>query len=426
MNEICYERYNEIRSIIEEKLSIYSQFINPNISVSDIKDMTVDQAYSNLDKKVIPKSGRKKTSELQRIEGLSKMLTRSDFAYTKFKKYNNFEISSNFAFEFAKRRYPTYWQDEMNIHIDIVFMDILDKSLGNNMKIYKYNTNPSVYDIIIMNLDNDIYYNKLKKHIHSKNEILSNIDTKSYIKYNGNIMEQKIISPLYYSPFLIESMEHRYLVDLNLAQPEDELIEYIKYIRKQYLNIQTDRKSKLEYFNSTKKSYIDILADVLFIYDCKKLQLSDKLIQKSLLKFYGKKEISEEDKEILKNEGKESENGINKKSLAKYFDYGKLLIEEEYYKEFIFCKNIPLFVDDDKNNIYKLENDEDYNIEILNKDDTEVEFVFHKIENNDKNNKLQAMKNTYEAKKQSLLERKKEIDAKYQKISLTKNKHLLE
>jgi len=413
LSENSYTRYDEIKNIIEEKLSTYSQFINPNISVSDIKNMTMEKAQSIVDKKLIQKIGRKKASELQRIEEVSKKLARSNYAYIKFKKYKKFELSSNFAFEFAKRRYPTYWQDEINIHIDIVFMDILYNSLGSKAKVYKYNSkHTSVYDIIIMNLDNDIYYNELKEFLHYNNDILGDINIKSYMKYNNSI-DQKIITPLFFSPFLIESMEHRYLVDLNLALPERELLRYVSHRRNQYINIQSFKTSKINYFKSKKKSYIDILADVLFIFDCKKLKLSDKVIQKSLLDFYGKKDMSKEDKEISKNNDEESKNGINKKSLMKYYEYGKLLIEEEYYKEFISCKNIPLIIDNDKNDIEKLKDDEDYEIKITSENNNEAEFIFTKIENNKKNINLQVINNKYDAKRQSLLKRKKEIDAKY-------------
>lgn len=314
------DRYNKLQKLIKKKYPEINE-MHTNYNYSSEKYSSLQEIWKNPEKKTQitpgPKSDKKKERYLNK--------ERKNFSYSKFLFLKEFEVTSNFAFECCKRRYPGFWNDGNKHYVELVFMYVLfhDKDIQIN-KLTNHLNDP--LDIILLHLNSDSYYQHILDFLNSNSPettlgyILKNMHLKYIVAANYDFYKNyiKSITPLFSSPFLIEGLETTIDIRLNFSLPEHELLEYVKYLKQ---NLIKTSNFELKSLNSPKKKYQDILGDILFIYDCKKSNIDETTIIYSIYEYYNKRDGTDM--------------SISSTILSKYYKYAKLFIEENYLMELI-------------------------------------------------------------------------------------------
>jgi len=390
MNKLGYIRYHELEKNIIEKYNLFdiNSLRNINLDNDTYHKYQIyedGKIYNKLESKRGPKTSEK---NIKYSNSYKLIIQRSDYTYTKCKNFKPYEITTNFAYEFAKRRHYNYRFEEDKFHIYLIFLYILNQTYD-----YSYdNHKTDVYDLIASNLEKDLYYDAINNFIlHNSDSyiaVLEKINVKHIVTKN---LDFKFIQPMFNVPWLLESMDSTFDIRINLSLPEDEIIEYIKYLKKEHSN----NLDNLKLFHSTRKSYIDVLSDMLFIYDCRRFDIAYTHILPLIEEYYFDRD--------------KKKTSVNEDTANKYYDYAKLLIEEEYYKMLISNHTLSELNKFDIEELEKLENDQ--NTEVIY--DKEEKYFFFKKGINKNVSKINTLKNSISKKNMNLKERKLEIDAKY-------------
>jgi hypothetical protein len=125
------------------------------------------------------------------------------------------------------------------------------------------------------------------------------------------------------------------LVELDFTKPLKEIQEYIKHLHEEYqknniknifniMGIEKEKRKKEEeiFLTNSHKPFNGLLADKLFIYDGKKMELTNDEIKKEIIVYWTKT------KKISKDE-------ITEKIIKKYYESIKKFIENEDYEKFL-------------------------------------------------------------------------------------------
>ena len=280
------------------------------------------------------------------------IIQRSDFPYEKIYLFEKYEFSNNVAYKFAKRsRYPYAELEDIHIlksiilgileidgsltlHLDADRLEVIQKfiSIDQNFTTlcdYLQNDNLNIENIY------KVYFNLPSIHRHKN--YTEYIDYfKEHLQYYDFIAEDYFVKksenihstflPRYKSPLLNETIFFLNDYRINIALPENELVEYIRKLKEDFnKSINNDYINALELMFGHKEEYYDEIANMLFIYDSVRVGFKYEHIEHSLNDFNTKNIHAKIDKKVPKD----------KKTIRKYFFYAKLLIEENYYRALI-------------------------------------------------------------------------------------------
>jgi hypothetical protein len=280
------------------------------------------------------------------------IIQRSDFPYEKIYLFEKYEFSNNVAYEFAKRsRYPYAELEDIHIlkhiilgvlevhgslilHLNDDRLEVIQKFISidqNFCTLYDYlrNDNLKIEDIYKMCFHLPT--------IHRHKNYTEYIDYfKEHLQYYDFIIEDYFVNksknthsvflPRYKSPVLNETIFFSNDYRINIALPENELVEYIRKLKEDFnKSINNNHVNTLELMFGHKEQYYDEIANMLFIYDSIRVGFKYEHIEHSLNDFDTKNIYANIDKKIPKD----------RKTIRKYFFYAKLLIEENYYHALI-------------------------------------------------------------------------------------------
>ncbi len=237
------------------------------------------------------------------------VLSRESYDYTFFEELDEFEITSCFAFECAKRKNPflsindeAYKLDKINNLVESQNVTCIKNYINEKDTFQKIEILKANIDFLTNLFTDKKFLNQyiVKKFTVEKGLVRENSTGTGFI---ANKKEKKIeigeiynlndhhllIKPLYTRPTL--GYEKRWEVDvrLNLAQDENELLEYIKHLKKHLYTNAKEENGILKDFSLvsqnikvTKRELKLKLADSLFIYDALKMNMSQKSIIEEL------------------------------------------------------------------------------------------------------------------------------------------------
>lgn len=335
---------------------LFKNIANPNIyeGITGLSFSLTQfyELYLNKDPKLMPdeiyseiaRLTKEKETFLKDDKEIDKfIINRSDFCYVKINHFKEFEFSNNIAFEFAKRSiylYPeyeqlylfrrllaNYFQEKFKLTIksniyqthyykqyvqeNEIFLELFDFFCDKNLtmdKIYEnfkpiFNTVREFEDI------NDFY-----KHTYQYFDAYSidYLNLKRTDEYRSNFK----------SPSLPESEFLSIDCRINFSLPENELVDYIKQLRK--IMIKENDLIDIDIFKlmfGDKVNYHNQISDLLFTYDATRIGMKFSHIENSIKKYNDSinSDIYTKDTRTLK----------------KYLKYAKLFIEEGYYRAII-------------------------------------------------------------------------------------------
>ena len=254
-------------------------------------------------------------------------MKRNAFEYEKIHDYQEFELNNNIAYEFAKRKYPMLYLLEhahVNAILTHLFKYILPQRIDN---ILNTNKSPSIACICDYETEK---INELVKIFREGKSFFNILDSLYRVNFSelthdelvarehaiyfsnlNNKGEKSIhsITPLFRLPKLEDYLDWEVNVKLNLSLPEEQLIEYIKHLKKSVvkkwnvldniflsgMNLESYDITIITVFskNIRKKNRIQIIvADILFTYDCLKLNFTKQEIAEELNIYYFDKQYS--------------------------------------------------------------------------------------------------------------------------------------
>lgn len=313
----------------------FSKFFDRNYSFDDIEDI----AYDSSKIKIILKEILHEIYYLNEIEGNENWLEFYSFmpmynnknAFDKKTKNDDFHVVKKIENDFKSGKYDKkYKLDEENLEEqrNDYFIDFWYDYINFNKKIIWKIKNLKGFSI------KDTFKNK---------KINKTINLHSPICKSNHIIEQN-----FSRPFLSTSSTNKFvtLKNINLALPEEELFEYIKLLKRQF-NREKDKESDKAFisfhevyhneiystkdtiniknkprdkkltaknfrntFNTTKK-----IADMLFIYDCKKINMKQADIIHELSDYYN----VQKDGTLINT----------------YYEFAKKFIDECHYKKIL-------------------------------------------------------------------------------------------
>jgi len=166
----------------------------------------------------------------------------------------------------------------------------------------------------------DIEKDKLKKHIDNKPSIAETIIYRNYV------LDSK---------FSYKHLRHNsLLVELDLTKDLKEINKYIQHLHEEYqknkiknvfdtLDIKLSKRNKEKIFSTNShKPFNELLADKLFIYDAKKIGLTNKEIRKEIIRY----------STVIKNNSKDE---ITETIMSNYYKSIKRFIKDEEYLKFL-------------------------------------------------------------------------------------------
>ncbi len=234
-------------------------------------------------------------------------MKRDAFEYKKIMDYQEFELNHNFAFECAKRKFPVLYIVELNYCTKMA--NNIFQHIGSNFtKKYPNEKDgfdpglitPGVYRKVLDKMFSEIenghsFLNIFNRYYETEFNELNESELEDhledfvpYIMDSYEFYDNKIKRALYTfkTPRLINAKSWEVDVRLNLALPLDQLVEYVKHIKRTlpvrtYRNdtgiikdeIMPDNSAHILFGNfhkniRSKRDARKTFADMLFVYDC--------------------------------------------------------------------------------------------------------------------------------------------------------------
>jgi len=254
-------------------------------------------------------------------------ISRDYYEYNRLYDYKLFELNNNFAFEFAKRRYPAFYITEF-LHaqriIDNFFEYIikLDESgFINSSKKVVWQLHVNIYTNILNKLldsleNGESFFNIFDKFYKTDTYKLNSYEykqryedfpVKDSTSFPLEKTHMKRISPMYRLPKLTPSLKWEVDVRINLALPEEQILDFIKHVKNKSgakLNMVSENifnnkqlsDNDIELIKQRGKNYKkktdirEIVADILFVYDSLQLGIKNNIIALQLNNYYIQKE----------------------------------------------------------------------------------------------------------------------------------------
>ncbi len=307
----------------------------------------------------VGKLSKDKIKEIKKEDGY--IINRSDLCYTKILSYDKFELSNNIAYEFAKRSKYPFAEIELIYLYKKILLSFLDNEyqadLRDDIFQIEYFKNEILEDNNFLDLVHflkserttlETIYNDFSSYTKTIREFSTSEEyyLHSWQFYDAipegylKIMQEDIIRPNFKSALLPESEEFVFNFRINMALPEDELLEYIKKVRRElFRSEKMDDINILELIFGKREDYRIVIGDMLFMYDAIRVGMKNNHILDSLESYSILNSMYQCTKDI--------------KTLKRYFQYAKLLIEEEYYRAFIS----PIHNNDIRSRIDTIKND---------------------------------------------------------------------
>ena len=281
-------------------------------------------------------------------------MKRDGFEYTKIHDFEEYQLNNNIAFEFAKRRYPVLYIYEY-YHVAIIaknfFAFVMPSETYNFINEQKFIKR----EVSIMSQKKKI--NELIKTLREGKSFF-NVLNRSYIstftnflepdmkidainvcfstKLNVDTTKQILITPAFRLPKLPEYFKWEVDVKLNLSLPTKQLTAYIESLKQdlasklsfsdenffQSINIAENYIDLIKQYNKNIKKKSDVrtlVADILFTYDCLRLNFT-------------KQEIAEELNNYYFDADKSKVTKISADTITAYTQVAIEMIEKEKYK----------------------------------------------------------------------------------------------
>ncbi len=283
-------------------------------------------------------------------------MKRKGFEYERIHDYQDFELNNNIAHEFAKRKYSMLYIYE-HIHIKKVLAWLFRYTLPQKIDNVPYDKTPKVACVCDFETDT---INQMIKNFRAGKSFF-NVMNSLYRTHTIELTEEELlarehgmyfkevknktnktmstITPIFRLPKLEESLQWEVSVKLNLALPEEQLMAYIKHLKKSVsktwsvkggkflsaINLEDYDINLIKKFskNIRKKNRIHIIiADILFTYDCLKLNFTKQEIAQELNNYHFEKGYSK---------------GVNFPDdiVTAYTNVAISMIEEENYKKLV-------------------------------------------------------------------------------------------
>jgi hypothetical protein len=270
-------------------------------------------------------------------------INRSDTCFTKILYYEDYELTNNIAYEFSKRsKYPfaeielfylfksilldflssQYMADLSNESHQILFIQEAIEDYENFSDLLHFLSNEkttikTIYDNF------ECYFKTVKSFSSEEEYYLHAWQYYDLIPENRLSLQQiDILRTNFKSVTLPESEDFSFDLRLNMALPENDLIDYIKNVRKTLFK--TEKMEDINIFETLfgeRNDYRFVLADMLFTYDAIKIGIKYNHILDSINNYSEFGNLHNCTKDI--------------RTLKRYFLYAKLLIEDDYYKALI-------------------------------------------------------------------------------------------
>jgi len=278
-----------------------------------------------------------------------KTIKRDDSNYLEIENFEEFEYTNNVLYELFKRSLIDE-DDSIENHLlekidnkklilkDVVLYDTVNGKLTLDEVVY--NIYPELYDedVIRNNIGFDYSLMPVNEFLNKTDGmdyndfVYKDLSSNSYKKFTEIGLEELLERVSLHKKITIQhkkkqlNLEQNNFIDiynLNLALPDNELLHYIKKLKKLHFkdNLLTDKRKYLSYIYNNKK-----LADILYVYDkvkSKRLSIKSDVTMRKIqfdLLYYRRESISILDSEDFTKckISKENEEPINK-NLEKLF-----------------------------------------------------------------------------------------------------------
>jgi hypothetical protein len=352
--EKVYEWITDSEGKLYILFRLYLKRINPNY-IEGISGIAISQDeyyqpkyYNEIDLSYTPAPTSVKTTRLSKKEHQKIyknnrfIIDRSDKCYTKFLSYEKWEVTQNLAYEFSKRSEFPFAEFELFYLFKKILLRFLSSEymadLKDDINQYHYiimaiQDFDNFYDLVHFFTNEStsidtIYedmptYTRTVKYFEKEEEYFNHV-WQYYDKisnYELELRQQDIIRANFKNAILSESEIMTYTLRVNMALPEDEIIDYIKKVRKALL--QDEKMESLNILKSIfgeRDDYRTNVADMLFTYDALRIGMRYSHILDSITTY-----SMHSPYECTKDS----------RTLKRYFQYAKVLIEEKYYKALI-------------------------------------------------------------------------------------------
>lgn len=319
-----FEVYNIQSNSMKSTIGyLQDKYFNEDMSLAELFKPTLD--IDNIKKKhsklmnefLVGKSDfKKKDIEYKHL----KSMNRNAFEYNKIVDYKDFELNNNFAFECAKRKFPILYIVEFNYCSRIAerFLQHVGVSLNKEcinekekfdagiLTAYNYQ---AVFEKLFNAIEDDkSFFNLFDRFYETEfttfnedelNEHLA--DLVPYFLDTFSFYDDKITRVLqtFRSPRLINSKKWEADVRLNFGLPTEQLVEYIKHLKKTLPVITSKRKNGFLTDNVMPENPVDMIhqfhknirskreirktfGDIMFTYDCLIEKIDHKVIAEKL------------------------------------------------------------------------------------------------------------------------------------------------
>ncbi len=284
-----------IKKHFEDKMS-FAELFTPTLSIQDIQNK-----HNNLIKEL--DEFQQKNIKYKRL----KSMNRNSFEYNKIMDYKYFELNNNFAFECAKRKFPILYLVELNYcsriaenfftHVGASFIkECINEREHFDAGIITAHCYKEVLDQLFDTIkEGKSFFNLFDRYYETEYTKLNEEefdahvkDFEPYYRNNPEFYDDKITRVLhtFRSPRLINSKKWEADIRLNLALPTDQLVDYIKHVKRTLAVVTTrradgslvdnimpdtaaDKMFTIYHKNIRSKREIrKTFGDIMFTYDC--------------------------------------------------------------------------------------------------------------------------------------------------------------
>jgi len=228
--------------------------------------------------------------------------------------------------------------------LEKVTLQPLEDSINKKYSIKTTIDEPILLKVLGETRVNELLYNGYPKEI-QENKGFPYLDFEQLMPFLKKDEISKIKNHIKLNPFGFRTMILRdytkidrdlsssYFIEIDFTKPIEEIQQFIQEIKNDFntnpkivpnmYNLLGIKRKKLEFFtlkseiyrNTNKKKNNQLLADILFIYDCYKANYKQADIQQEFKEYYGY--------------------GIKKSTIKSYLNFGKTFINQKKYLEFI-------------------------------------------------------------------------------------------